>query len=142
MEHIARGRIVRRIPSARCISSTAPASRSRRSTSCSRHGVRSALEYARSGDLSRARAISNPDLAPHLSFVDMGGHGYAVVRASEGSFACELVCLPRPIERSDRPDGGALVYSRRPRGTRAWKAGDRPKLETTVLEGDPSLSTG
>ena len=31
------------------------------------HGVRSCLEYARSGDLERARALSNPDLAPHLA---------------------------------------------------------------------------
>ena len=35
------------------------------------------------GDLAKARAVSNPDLSPHLSFVDMGGHGYAVVRASQ-----------------------------------------------------------
>jgi alkaline phosphatase D len=37
-----------------------------------RHGVRSCLEYARSRDLHAARGMSNPDLAPHLSFVDMG----------------------------------------------------------------------
>src|SRR5919112_2883447 len=45
-----------------------------------RHGVRSCLEYAKSFDLKRARALSNPQLAPHLEFVDMGGHGYAKVR--------------------------------------------------------------
>ena len=50
-----------------------------------RHGVRSCLEYAKSGDISRARALTNPDLAPHLSFVDMGGHGYAVVGAAHES---------------------------------------------------------
>ncbi|MEP6475283.1 MAG: alkaline phosphatase D family protein, partial [Gemmatimonadota bacterium] len=47
-----------------------------------RHGVKSCLEYAASGDVQKARALSNPDLSPHLSFVDMGGHGYAVVTAS------------------------------------------------------------
>ncbi len=47
-----------------------------------RHGVRSCLEYARSGDLEAARRASNPELAPHVSFVDMGGHGYSVVTAS------------------------------------------------------------
>ncbi|MEO6255226.1 MAG: alkaline phosphatase D family protein, partial [Sphingomicrobium sp.] len=31
-----------------------------------KHGVRSCLEYAKSFDLPRARALSNPDLAPHL----------------------------------------------------------------------------
>ena len=33
----------------------------------------------------RARACRNPDNAPHLSFVDMGGHGYAIVRARRGA---------------------------------------------------------
>ena len=37
-----------------------------------RHGVRSCLEYAKSFDLKRARSLSNPDLAPHLEFVDLG----------------------------------------------------------------------
>src|SRR4051812_22425308 len=45
-----------------------------------KHGVRSCLEYAKSFDLGRARALSNPALAPHLEFVDVGGHGYATVR--------------------------------------------------------------
>ena len=61
-----------------------------------RHGVRSCLEYARSGDLAAARAVSNPDLSPHLEFVDMGGHGYATVRLSSGEIATEFVCIPRP----------------------------------------------
>lgn len=30
------------------------------------------LEYASTGDAPKARAASNPDNAPHLSFVDMG----------------------------------------------------------------------
>jgi len=40
-----------------------------------KHSVRSCLEYAKSFDLKRARSLSNPDLAPHLEFVDLGGHG-------------------------------------------------------------------
>src|SRR6202021_1107168 len=32
-----------------------------------RHGVRSCLEYAQSGDIAKARALSNPDLSPPLS---------------------------------------------------------------------------
>src|SRR5215469_10582815 len=47
-----------------------------------RHGVRSCREYVQSGDIQKARALSNPDLSPHLSFVDMGGHGYVVVRVT------------------------------------------------------------
>lgn len=104
-----------------------------------RHGVRSCLEYAKSGDLNKARALSDPGLSPHLSFVDMGGHGYSVVRVTSDSFETEFVCIPRPVERSDRGDGGPLAYRARSR-TRLWRKGQRPALEIDVLEGDPRFS--
>ncbi|MBM7121871.1 alkaline phosphatase D family protein [Dyella kyungheensis] len=104
-----------------------------------RHGVRSCLEYAHSGDLAKARAASNPDNAPHLSFVDMGGHGYAVVHASSDMLETEFVCLPRPIERSDREDGGALVYRVQHR-VPLWEKGESPRLEQRMLEGDAPFS--
>src|ERR1700722_2552419 len=71
-----------------------------------RHGVKSCLEFQRSQDIAQARKLSNPDLAPHLSFIDMGGHGYATVHVTRHSFESEFVCIPRPIERIERPDGG------------------------------------
>ena len=37
-----------------------------------RHGVRSALEYEKTKDLQKALAVRNPELAPHLTFVDNG----------------------------------------------------------------------
>ncbi|WP_372787048.1 alkaline phosphatase [Phenylobacterium sp.] len=104
-----------------------------------RHGVKSCLEYARSGDVEKARALSNPELSPHLSFVDMGGHGYAVVRASSDAFETEFVAIPRPLERNPAPDGGPLAYRVVHRAP-LWKAGERPRLEQKVLEGDPKLS--
>jgi alkaline phosphatase D len=104
-----------------------------------RHGVRSCLEYARSGDIVKARALSNPDLSPHVSFVDMGGHGYSVVHATSGFIETEFVCIPRPIERSDRPDGGALSYRVKFR-TDLWKNGEAPRLQMQILDGDPKFS--
>jgi alkaline phosphatase D len=103
------------------------------------HGVRSCLEYARSGDIAKARALSNPELSPHVAFVDMGGHGYSVVRATSDSLETEFVCIPRPIERSDRPDGGPLAYRARSR-TALWKKGETPKLEIQMVEGDAKFS--
>jgi alkaline phosphatase D len=41
-----------------------------------RHGVRSCIEYAKTGDVQKARELSNAEMSPHLPFVDMGGHGY------------------------------------------------------------------
>jgi alkaline phosphatase D len=104
-----------------------------------RHGVRSCLEYAHSGDVTKARALSNPDLAPHLSFVDMGGHGYAVVRVDGEAMDTEFVAIPRPLERAGTPDGGPLAY-RVAHRAKLWKAGERPRLEQRVIEGDPKLS--
>jgi len=104
-----------------------------------KHGVRSALEYAKSFDLTRARAASNPDLAPHLEFVDLGGHGYAKVRLTGDEMRTEFVCIPRPITRSESPDGGPLRY-RIVHTAQLWNAGERPVLKQQVLEGDPGLS--
>lgn len=104
-----------------------------------KHGVRSAWEYAQSGDLGRARALSNPEVAPHLDFVDWGGHGYAVVTAGPEYIETVFVCIPRPITRAATPDGGPLRYRVSHRAER-WSARQRPVLKQSVLEGDPKLS--
>src|SRR4029450_6367109 len=98
------------------------------------HGVRSALTLQKTGDVAQARAQSNPDVAPHLSFVDLGGHGYATVRPSPAELETEFVCIPRPIARSDRPDGGPLAY-RVIHRVKKWKAGERPHLTQETVEG-------
>ncbi len=104
-----------------------------------KRGVRSCLEYAMSFDLKAARSLSNSDLAPHLEFVDLGGHGYAKVRLSAEEMRTEFVCIPRPITRSEKPDGGPLRY--RVLHTAAlWKPGERPHLKISVLEGDAGLA--
>jgi len=104
-----------------------------------KHGVRSVLEYAKSFDLERARAVSNPELSPHLEFVDTGGHGYAKVRLTSDEMRTEFVCIPRPVTRSERPDGGPLRY-RVAHIAKLWRPGERPQLTAHVLEGDPGLS--
>jgi alkaline phosphatase D len=104
-----------------------------------KHGVRACLEYAKSFDLRRARLLSNPDLAPHLEFIDLGGHGYATVRLSANEMRTEFVCIPRPITRSESPDGGPIRY-RVAHTAALWKSGERPHLKTAVLEGDVGLS--
>jgi alkaline phosphatase D len=104
-----------------------------------RHGVRSCLEYAGSFDLERARSLSNPALSPHLEFVDLGGHGYATVRLTSEEMRTEFVCIPRPISRSERSDGGPLRY-RVVHTARLWRPGERPRLERKVLEGNPGLA--
>jgi alkaline phosphatase D len=106
-----------------------------------RHGVRSCLEYASSGDIAKARAVSNPDLSPHLSFVDMGGHGYSVVHVTGDKFEVEFVCIPRPLERSERADGGPLRYRARVEAT-LWKKGQIPRMNAAMVEGDARFSIG
>jgi alkaline phosphatase D len=89
--------------------------------------------------LKRALSLSNPQLAPHLEFVDLGGHGYAKVRLTTDEMRTEFVCIPRPINRSATPDGGPIRY-RVALVAKLWKPGERPRLEQQVLEGDVELS--
>ncbi|BCT93610.1 alkaline phosphatase [Lysobacter helvus] len=104
-----------------------------------RHGVRSALEYAKRGDRTKAYAVRNPDMAPHLAFVDMGGHGYSTVRVDATTMVTEFVCIPRPIARSPGTDGGPLRYRVR-HEIALWQAGERPQMRQSVVEGDAGLS--
>jgi len=102
------------------------------------HGVRASLAYDASGDLKAARAQSNPEVAPHLSFADLGGHGYSVVRATPGALETEFVCIPPPAERSAAEDGGPLAYRIRFHA-KLWKPGEAPALERHLVEGTPPL---
>lgn len=103
------------------------------------HGVQTSLTLQKTGDISKALAARNPEVAPHLSFVDMGGHGYSVVRVAGRQMTVEFVCIPRPLERSKSADGGPLVYRVEHR-VGMWQPGAAPKLEQTVLEGNVPLS--
>jgi alkaline phosphatase D len=69
----------------------------------------------------------------------MGGHGYATVRVASDSFESEFVCIPRPIERIERPDGGPLSY-RVVHRAQLWTRDERPRLEQKVIEGNPEFS--
>jgi alkaline phosphatase D len=51
----------------------------------------------------------------------------------------EFVCIPRPITRSERPDGGPLRY-RVAHIARLWAPGERPRMSSSVLEGDVGLA--
>ena len=104
-----------------------------------RHGVKTCLEYAATGDLDRALKVRNADLSPHLSFLDLGGHGYAVVEAGPDRLDVEFVCIPRPLEWAETPDGGPLRY-RVMHSVDLWEAGSTPLLTNRVLEGDVGLS--
>ncbi|WP_116089526.1 alkaline phosphatase D family protein [Sphingomonas crusticola] len=104
-----------------------------------KRGVRAALEYAASGDIAKARALTNPDVAPHLEFVDMAGHGYSVVSAGPDTIETEFVCIVRPITRATTADGGPLRY-RVAHEARLWEAGGVPKLEQRMVEGQAELS--
>jgi alkaline phosphatase D len=98
------------------------------------HGVRSSLKLKETGDVQAALALSNPEQSPNLSFVDMGGHGYATVRVSPAEMVTEFVCIPRPFERAETPDGGPLAYRLRHR-VPLWRAGKPARMEQQLVEG-------
>ena len=102
------------------------------------HGVRASLELQKTGDVNRALAQRNDQLAPHLSFVDVGAHGYSVVRARSEALEVEFVCIPRPLERTDSKDGGPLAY-RITHRVKRWTPRTAPRLERTRVEGNLPL---
>ena len=55
------------------------------------------------------------------------------------SLETEFVCIPRPLERSERADGGPLLY-RVVHRARLWQKGEVPRLEAKILEGNPQFS--
>ena len=101
-----------------------------------RHGVKTCLVLQETGDEAKALAASNPDVAPHLSFADLGGHGYAMVSATADALDVEFVCIARPIERAAGSDGGPIVY-RVSHHVPIWHADEAPMLERRDLEGTP-----
>ena len=104
-----------------------------------KHGVRSCLEYVRTGDIEQARRLSNPNLSPHVSFADLATNGYATVRVTGDALECEFVAIPAPLARASSQDGGPVLYRVVHRAP-LWKAGARPRLEQRVIEGNPALS--
>lgn len=103
-----------------------------------KNGVRASLALQRTGNVQRALAERNPQLAPNLSFIDFGGHGYSVVSATTDHLEVEFVCIPRPLERATAEDGGPIAYRVTHRVDR-WAASARPKLLRTKSEGSLPL---
>jgi alkaline phosphatase D len=98
------------------------------------YGVKAALALQKTHDVTAALEEKNPEVSPHMSFVDAGGHGYSVVHVTAESMEVEFVCVPRPIERSEKADGGPLAY-RIAHVVKSWQPGSVPKLERTRVEG-------
>lgn len=102
------------------------------------HGVRSSMALQRTHDAKAALAARNPDVAPHLAFMDAGGHGYVTVRATAEALEVEFVAIPRPVERVDAQDGGPLAY-RVTHRVALWERGSAPRVERTRAEGELPL---
>jgi len=98
------------------------------------HGVRSCLALERDGGDAALFGERNPEVAPHLAFVDVGGHGYSAVRATSEALEVEFVCIPRPVERSDQPDGGPVLYRITHRVAK-WDPGALPRVERVEAGG-------
>lgn len=101
-------------------------------------GVRASLELQRTRSLSQALAVANAEVAPHLSFADLGGHGYAIVTAAATALNVEFVCIPRPVTRARGSDGGALSY-RVAFHVPHWTRDEVPRMTRSLIEGNLPL---
>jgi alkaline phosphatase D len=103
------------------------------------HGVQASLTYDKTGDLKQALAKSNPEVAPHLVFADLGAHGYSTVRATATTLETDFICIPPPAERSPTDDGGPVLYRARFRAN-TWQPGQAPALQCEIIEGEAPFS--
>ena len=103
-----------------------------------RHGVRACYALKASGRIEDALAVSNPEVAPHLAFADLGGHGYAVVVAAQDALEVEFVATPRPKRPAEGEAGIPLAY-RVAHRLPAWSPGQAPRLQRTLQEGRAPL---
>jgi alkaline phosphatase D len=103
-----------------------------------RRGVKASLAMQRSQDPAVIAAAANGEVAPNLDLMDCGGHGYVVITAHDSALEAELVCIPRPIQRSSSPDGGPLRYRVSYR-TMIWRPGEKPGLLRTASQGELPL---
>ncbi|MEN5230204.1 alkaline phosphatase D family protein [Brevundimonas naejangsanensis] len=99
-----------------------------------RHGVRACYALKASGRIEEALAASNPHVAPHLAFADLGGHGYALVVADHDALEVEFVATPRPVHPPQGPEGIPLAY-RATHRLSAWSPGEQPRLERVRQDG-------
>jgi alkaline phosphatase D len=97
------------------------------------HGVEAALALQKGG-VEAAMRERSLEVAPHLSFLDVGGHGYTTVRAAPDRLEVEFVCIPRPIEDNRLEDGGPLAY-RVTHRVKLWKPGEVPHIERIREQG-------
>jgi alkaline phosphatase D len=77
-------------------------------------------------------------------FTDAHGSGSHVGRtltapAENDPRPVKFAFVSCPVERIERPDGGPLSY-RVVHRAQLWSKGERPRLEQTVLEGNPEFS--
>ncbi len=96
-------------------------------------GVRASLALSETHDLAQAIKVKNPEVAPHIAFTDVGGHGYAIVQADADALRVEFVCVTRPLERRDG-DGGPVVY-RITHQVERWGVTEGPRLMRTSWVG-------
>lgn len=99
-----------------------------------RHGVRSALALG-GADLAQAQAARNSEVAPHLAFADLDGHGYALALADEHALEVEFVALPPPLT----PDDPEPLY-RVTHRVESWRAGESPVLRRIAEHGEQALA--
>lgn len=85
---------------------------------------------------SKALALLDPDVAPHLDLLDLGGNGYATMRVSPGDLETEFVCIPRRSNAARRRTAGRLAYRAVPR-VNPLAPGEAPSLQQRVVEGEP-----
>ncbi|MCG8432675.1 MAG: hypothetical protein MJA83_01425, partial [Gammaproteobacteria bacterium] len=104
------------------------------------HGVASCLEYAKSEDRTKAEALKNNELAPHLSFMDTSSHGYAVAEIHTDEMFVEYVAMDKPLSNDAGADGPQVKYRINHR-VESWSSATPPSPTVVSCAGETPLGS-
>ena len=102
-----------------------------------RHGVRSGLAVAESGDPAAAAEAVHLTPNPHIRYMETYAHGYGIARFNAEAATVEFVAIdPRTRLEHFGLQGPPAKYRVLHR-VNAWSAGEEPQLEQVRSEGEP-----
>jgi alkaline phosphatase D len=98
-----------------------------------RYGAPAAALAAATHDLAMVEQARNPDINPHLRYVDTAANGYGLATFDGAMARIHLITTERPL--IDRGSDGAEVVGTASFVVPAFEAGEMPTLEEPTLTG-------
>lgn len=102
-----------------------------------RHGIRSGLAVAESGDPAAAAEAAHMTPNPHIRYLETYAHGYGIARFNAEAATVEFVAIDPPTRHEHFGLQGPPAKHRVLHRVNTWSTGEEPQLERVRSEGEP-----